>query len=488
MAYNIEAPRRPLQSFDTVALAEWRLLNSLATHPELISDPRLNEDLFRDEEAKSLFKSICYLAENNNVITPASLLQHVATIDCTIRQEHANRVFAIDVEGDTSLDTALLVLKDAKLKDNILNQIKEIELKISEPGFLEKEGIASRLYDVENLVQESSKKDSVLMDFDEWAEIYEQDLEERKAGRKYTYGDPLLDETFNKGAYPGAITTIAASTSMGKSTYVLTLMNNLLDRNVPCMYLSLEMGAIDTFDRLIAMRCGIDNDTLYNADIDNINEIQEKVRQERQALEDRKNFYFSEATDVDIRKLRVLIREFKQRTHATYAIVAVDLITQMKNFMSAKNGSSTATAMEIGMNELNALAKEENVHIIGVAQFRRDSDNAKIHSVEEIDYLRPGLGDIKNSGALAERSRVVLSIFRPKYYADRYLQGNPEAEEMPDIMEVQVLKNSNGGSAGKIMKYTFDSIHFRLFPIVEEEKESNLDKIKRSMNELDIDY
>ena len=487
MAYTSNTTRRTPQGPDFVILAEYRLLNSLIKYPEFTKDSRLNEDLFLHEEAKSLFKSICYLVENSIEITPATLLQQVGLVDCTIQPKHIDQAFNIDNKGASDLTSILTVLKDAKLKDSILNQIREIELKVGEQGLLEKESIASRLYDLETTVQESGKKDSVLMSFDEWAETYKQDLEERKAGRKYTYGDPLLDATFSKGAYPGAITTIAASTSMGKSTYVLTLMNNLLDRNIPCMYLSLEMGAIDTFDRLIAMRCGIDNESLYNADIDNINDIMQKVEQERKALEDRTNFYFSEATDVDLHRLRVIIREFKQRTHATYAVVAVDLITQMKNFMNAKNGSSTANMMEIGMNELNALAKEENVHIIAVAQFKRDSDNAKIRSVEEIDYLRPGLGDIKNSGALAERSRVVLSIFRPKYYADRYLSGTAEAEDMQDIMEVQVLKNSNGGSAGKIMKYTFDSSHFRLFPIVEEEV-SRLEQLKTTINELNIDY
>ena len=270
---------------------------------------------------------------------------------------------------------------------------------------------------------------------------------------------------------------------MGKSTYVLSLIDTLISENVPCLYLSLEMGAIDTMDRLISRRCGISNADLYNPQIENIDGVIDAVKLEKEALSGNNNFYFCESTDIDMHKLRGLIREFKQKTHADYGFVAIDLLTQMKNFMSASNGSSTASAMEIGMNQLNALAKEENVHILGVVQFRRDSDSIKIHDVDQIDMLRPTLTDIKNSGAIAERSRVVLSVFRKKYYAERYLRDDPDAENLPDIMEVQVLKNSSG-SSGHIFKYMFDTEHFKLKPLLEESEEQEIDKLA----EMGVDF
>ena len=472
-------------SYTAVITAEYRLLNALVRKPAFIEDARVSEDLFIDEVAKSIYEALYSMKSENIEVTPSSLLQAGSNIDFNVTQQVVQTIFDIDKEGASSLDDIIPVLKTAQTKNIIIDKIDRLKSLLSQPGNINIAEAQTELYSIEEDISNSSKKTSKLLSFSDWAEEYVEDLQQRKAGRKYSYGDPFLDEYFYKGAYPGAITTVAANTSMGKSTYVLSLIDSLLDRDVPCMYISLEMGAIDTMDRLISRRCGISNENLYDTSMENIDGIIEVVRQEQTKLSDRKNFYFCESTDVDLVKLRSLIREFKQKTHADYCFVAIDLLTQMKNFMSASNGSSTATAMEIGMNQLNALAKEENVHILGVVQFKRDSDSVKIHDIDQIEVLRPTLTDIKNSGAIAERSRVVLSVFRKKYYAERYLQNDPDAANLPDIMEVQVLKNSSGAS-GHIFKYIFDTKHFKLEPLLDEDSIENQEEDR--LAQLGVDF
>lgn len=472
--------KRP--SFQAVVIAEYRLLNALAKNEESRKDPRVTEDLFVDEVAKSAYEAIQDLVDRGLEITPASLLQSAGNIDFNVTQQVVQTIWDIDRQGASSLDDILDTLSNARIKNDLLEKLDLVKDKVNEPGTLNAEEVLADLYSMDELVQNKGKSRSVLKNFNEWVDEYVEELEQRKAGKKYSYGDLLLDDYLYKGAYPGAITLCCASTNMGKSTYVLYLINSLLENNLPCMYLSLEMSGADTMDRLIAMRCGINNEDLYNPDPENIDNIIETVNAEKEALLGRKNFYFCEDPDIDIRKLRSLIREFKQRSHSDYCFVAIDLLTQMKDFMSSSNGANTATAMEISMNTLNALAKSENCHIFGVAQFKRDSDDIKVKSVADIEACRPNLASIKNSGALAERSRVVLSVFRKKYYSDRYLQGIPEADNLPDIMEVQVLKNSSGAS-GRTLRYMFDTDHFKLLPLMSEEEEK-LETLKN----LNISY
>lgn len=463
----MKSNKRP--SSTAVITAEYRLLNALVKNKDFLNDIRVSENLFTDEVAKSLYEAISNLHTANIEITNASLLQAGTEIDFNVNKSIVDTIIGIDSKGASSLEDILPPLETARLKQDFTYKLEDIKNLISVPGNLDKEELRRQLYELDKTIDNSLAGNSSLKTFEEWSNDYIQDLEERKQGRKYSYGDIFLDEYFFKGAYPGAITIIAANTSMGKSTYVLSLIDNLLERNIPCMYFSLEMSGVSTYDRLISSRREISSEELYNtASIDNI--IGE-VKKEIEDLKDRKLFRFCEETDIDIPKLRKYIREFKQQTKSEYALVAIDLLTQMKNFMSSSNGSSTATSMEIAMNSLNALAKEENVHIIGVVQFKRDSDSIKIHSVEEIDLLRPTLTDIKNSGAIAERARVVLSVFRKKYYSDRYLLpfNVPGSEDIEDIMEIQVLKNSEGKGAGKIFKYMFDTQYFKLLPITSED-------------------
>lgn len=451
-----------------IVQAEYRLLHCVLTHRECLDDARVTDGLFIHPSAKSIFNTICDLSKRGVTITKAELLQSCKDIGVT--PSVIDTIFNVD-DVNPSLDTILPDLLNEQLKTKLIQRLDLIKESINLNTDINTDDILKQLYECDDLVLHSTKNTSPLMNIEEWSNEYIEDLQQRKLGKKYTYGDLNLDEEMFKGAYPGAITTIAASTGSGKSTFVLNLMNNLIEQNTPCMYISLEMGAVDTMDRLIAMRKGIPNDELYNQG--NIDSVIESVEEEKRNLLTRNKFYFVEDPSIDLTKLRSMIREFKQRTHEDYCLVAIDLLTQLKGFnVSANKGTSNAMSIELAMNDLNALAKEENVHIIGVVQFRRDSDSIKISSLDDLERARPTLGEIKNSGAISERSRVVLGIFRPKMVAERFRQALTEPEQtaldnMSDIMEVQVLKNS-AGNVGRIFKYMFDSQCFRLLPLVDE--------------------
>lgn len=453
-----------------VIQAEYRLLHCLIEHRECLNDARVTESLFVHPSAKSIYTTICELYKRNLPITKAELLQSCKDIGVT--SGVIDTVFAID-DAAPSLDTILPDLLQERSKKELLEKLDSLRELISLDTELDTDEVLRRLYECDDFVLKGSHDKSPLMSVGDWMDAYVEDLHQRKSGKKYSYGDLNLDEEFFKGAYPGAITTIAAMTGSGKSTLTLNLMNNLIEQNSPCMYISLEMGAVDTMDRLIAMRKGIPNDELYNQG--NIDSVIESAEEEREALFNRNKFYFVEDPSIDITKLRAMIREFKQRTREDYCLVAIDLLTQLKGFnVSSNKGTSNAMSIELAMNDLNALAKEENVHIIGVVQFKRDSDAIKISSLDDLERARPTLGEIKNSGAISERSRVVLGIFRPKMVAERFRQALTEPEQaaldaMDDVMEVQVLKNSSG-NVGRIFKYLFDNQCFKLLPIVSDEQ------------------
>jgi len=167
-----------------------------------------------------------------------------------------------------------------------------------------------------------------------------------------------------------------------------------------------------------------------------------------------------------------LIKEFKQRTRSDYLIVAIDLITQLQEFTRAGGGMNLANAYEMAMNKENIIAKAQNCHFINVTQFSRNADNFRISEFADLEdpALRPNLNDIKNAGAIAERSRAVLGLFRPKYYADRYLPDDPNVEYMEDILEVQVLKQSNGATPR--LKYLYEGEIFRVNPFEEATNET----------------
>lgn len=465
---------------DYVVHAEYRLLNALVHDTTSRSDSRVHEDLFVHEIAKSIFQAVETLSNNAIPITEASLFQAGNEIDFNVTREVVRTIVHLDT-GAQSLDDILSALSDAQQKKKASDIIASLSHSIQKAGRLDSETLQEGLFELDTVLR-GGVSSSLLKGLGAWADEYIVDLEERAKGRRYSYGDAHLDTFIKKGAYPGAITVVAAGTSQGKSTYILNIIDTLIEEQVPAMYVSLEMSGVDTFDRLIALRKGIPISALY-ANNESLYSVIDIVKKEKVELEKNKRFYFVEEPGLSIARIRSLVKEFKQRAKSDYAIVAIDLITQVQDFMTTKNVGTVANAMELAMNNLNALAKEQNVHIIAAVQFNREAENYKVGTHDDLELLRPTLANIKNSAAIGERARVVLGLFRKKFYADRYLPDAPETADMPDILEISVLKNSSG-FVGSRLKYLFEGEHFKVTPLLDEEAEQLLS----NQDDLNIDY
>lgn len=470
---------KPKPGRDAVVFAEYRLLNALLKSSTYLEDSRVHEGVFLHETARSLYQAIQQLTNQGIPVSPASLFQAANEIDFSVTLGVVESVMGVDPEGASNLNDILHTLAKAVEKKELMDQVSILQKALQAPGDVDNQKLVEYL-DRISLVATGVRTQSPLQDFSQWTDNYIEDLEQRAKGKRYPYGDDYLDSFVLKGAYPGAITTIAAGTGQGKSTYVLNLINSMINTHTPGIYISLEMSGVDTYDRLIALRKKIPIQDLYANDA-SIHSIIEIVKQEKKELEKNKKFFFVEEPNLAIPQIRSLIKEFKQRTGSEYAIVAIDLVTQLKDFMSSSGGMSVANTMERGMNDLNALAKEQNVHIIAVVQFNREAENVRIHTIEDLDHLRPTLANIKNSAAIAERSRVVLSLFRKKFYSDRYLSHLPEAATLIDTAEITILKNSSG-PVGKTFQYLFEGETFTMTPFVEDESDPESDALARNFS------
>ena len=437
---EVQQKKRPNE--DYVLMAEYRLLNALIHSKVYAEDSRVHENSFPHDLAKSFYKAIIELHETKVPITAAALHQKANELDYSATLDVANHIISVD-SGASTIDDMISVLYKAKQKQNFLEQMHELTREASQKGDMDPAELMAKLYEAEQTLADVGDK-QLLKSLDEWIETYLEDLSERSNVRRHLFGDPLLDDALVKGAYPGAITAIAGSTGQGKSTYVLNLINGMINQDIPCMYISLEMSEIDTMDRLMSMRCDIPTADLYNPDPEALEAIIRNVNREREKLKNSNLFYFVDEPDLSLVQVSQLIKEFKQRTKKDYVVVAIDLLTQLREFMAGGSGMNLAQSIERAMNKLNIVAKKENCHIIGVVQFNREADNIKLQEPDDVRLLRPTLNNIKNAQAIAERSRAVLGLFRPKYYIDRYLPDH--AEYMDDVMEVQVLKQSNGST------------------------------------------
>jgi replicative DNA helicase len=188
----------------------------------------------------------------------------------------------------------------------------------------------------------------------------------------------------------------------------------------------------------------------------------ERVKLEREKLERNSKFAFIDETRVSVASLEKMIGQVKLKLKTNYLVVFVDLATMLEDF-----NEGTPIAYEQAMNGLHQMVKRTGVHLVIIVQaVNKVLERNRPASIEGLQAFRPLISSIKNSGAIAERSRQVLSVFRSHYYAMKFFPEDALVQEEDDILDAQVIKCSNG-VVGTMIHYLYDGNLFRIYPIPE---------------------
>jgi replicative DNA helicase len=460
--------------------AELRALRFILQYPEQISFFR--PSLFTHKESRILYDSISYLISNKLSLSLESLSQEANKRESNLQLSTIKALLFLEIpEKFSSFDRDHLI-KELEAEETR----KEVQNKLERAlSLASSSSVASKEYfeELSTLISEahfslSSKKNSSLITIEESLDFYIKTLEERAQGIIHSSGDLLLDRALTRKLSGGQIILIAAATGAGKSLYVLNLINGFISLNIPAIYITLEMDLESTEDRLMSLRLDIPLEDWYNPE--KILILKKKVEEEK------KNFHKDQITSrcrveivenpyITLNDINSIITEFRSKHRIDLketVIVAVDLITQVQDFSEGRHNYSMANNYEIAVNFLNVIAKSQNVCFLATAQLNRDADNIAIDDPSDVSKTRPTLNTVKNSHALAERSRVVLGLWRPKYYLERYLPDDPVTEVTDDVLEVTVLKQSQG-PVGQRLNYLFKGNTATIVPLIggEEDKD-----------------
>jgi len=461
---------------DVDNFTERRLLQTLFYQPEFLEDPSIDDGIFSSSATRNVYKAVQYLKEHSIPFTRDALLQEYAKIDIDGSPNVIDIITAKQNQPLTSIKDIVKQLQDAKKRRKAAANLKAAALKIEEQTHLNEHNII----DIKDLIgageeelfleDHSIKK---VMDFEEWAEQYNKELNLRKKGKQFYFYNFIFDELIPDGPRPGEIGIIASSSGSGKSTLSLNLINSLIEAQIPSMYFSLEMSSIATMDRLMSKRLEIlYSDIINPREQGQFEDICDMLEKEKLHLSKNKTFRFSEDASMTLNELRKYIKKFQSEMGQRYCIVVLDLLSMVSDFTKVSGGTNFAQSVELGMNKLSAIAKELGVHIIGVLQLNRTTESdVKCHDVKDLQRFRPNRAQIKNASAWVERSRYVLTTFREKMYAELYLQPD-QYDTLLDIIEVQAVKISNG-RIGKTAKGLFNGAYFDVSALPEEQAPTN---------------
>ena len=233
------------------------------------------------------------------------------------------------------------------------------------------------------------------------------------------------------GLQPGNLIIIAARPSMGKTTLVLNIAQNIaLEEKRPVAIFSLEMPAQDVVMRMLAAECQIDFGRLRTG---SFSEDYWKPLTEGASRLAEAPILINDNRGLTVQSLRAEGRRLKGE-HGNLALIIVDYLQLLRG-----TGRYNAREQEISeiSRSLKVLAWELNVPIIACSQLSRE--------VERRPDKQPQLSDLRESGAIEQDADLVAFLYREDYY---------EEEEAGDRVEVNIMiKKQRNGPTGTVILY-----------------------------------
>ena len=456
------------------SITEKQVLHFLLDHPEKVLD--LKGNYFVSQEGKTLQQLLQEFYDRGVKFDNDTIIAEGVRRCQSIDHDLLDRIRQQEYD-DGSFAHYYQLLKELYAKERIQTDLLEnFEKGVFSKGKIntkEMTNILSQMQAYISLIENEEASDIKFIPelFNEYRNI----LAKRASGAlRFTTGCPRLDDAIPTGFAPGEITTIFGSTGVGKSTFKGYLRNCLVNRGVPVLDISLEMSLATEMDRWMASRTDTPLVEFTGTARTTIDErIEHVVAEQEKLLSTRPKYGFMDVSKMSLIDLERSINKFKLTTKTDYAVVFVDLATMLTEF-----SGGDPKDYEKAINLTNEITKRTQVHMVLVVQaVQKTLENHRPTTLAGLKVFRPTLASIKNSGAIAERSRTVLSVYREKYYASRFFPDSVEADELEDLVEVQVLKYSNG-AVGNIVRYGYDPAQLRLTPadVWRERKGDTLDE------------
>ena len=224
------------------------------------------------------------------------------------------------------------------------------------------------------------------------------------------------------GFQPSDFILIAARPSMGKTAFVLNVVDHVaVKKGIPCMVFSLEMSKEQLVNRMLSMESNVDSQklrtgTLTDYDWDAVVEGVGIIGGSKLIIDD--------TPGISISELRSKCR--KMKLEHGLGMVIIDYLQLMTG--SGKSSDNRQQEISEISRSLKALAREMQAPVVALSQLSRACETRTDH--------RPMLSDLRESGAIEQDADVVMFLYRDDYY-------NKDSE-MKDMAEVIIAKQRNG--------------------------------------------
>ena len=251
------------------------------------------------------------------------------------------------------------------------------------------------------------------------------------------------------GLKPGELFVIAARPSMGKTSFLLNLVEHLvLEVKKPVLVFSCEMPSVQLVERLLFAKSGVSKQELRSKQG---KLTKDQMKSLREAIDDYKSsqLIIDDTAAISISELRAKARRIRKENPDLCAI-GVDYLQLMRSHTKQAQNSREREIAEIS-GGLKGLAKELKLPIIVLAQLNRGPENRTGKNKG-----LPMMSDLRESGAIEQDADMVGLLYRSAYYAE----DDEERKDAGTDATLVLAKNRNGPTGDVELSFNAELMRF----------------------------
>ena len=210
-------------------------------------------------------------------------------------------------------------------------------------------------------------------------------------------GFPDLDR-MTAGFQKGDLIIVAARPSVGKTALALNISQNVAVRaNEPVAIFSLEMGASQLFQRMVAAEGNIDAGRMRTGHLQN--EDWEKIAMSMGTLSTAP-IHIDDSASITVADIRSKCRRLKKEKGL--GMILIDYLQLIQG--RGKSGENRQQEVSTISRTLKQIARELDVPVVALSQLSR--------AVEQRQDKRPMMSDLRESGSIEQDADIVAFLYR----------------------------------------------------------------------------
>ena len=235
------------------------------------------------------------------------------------------------------------------------------------------------------------------------------------------------------GLHEDNLIILAARPAMGKTALALNIAKHVaVNENKPAVIFSLEMGAEDLIERMVASEGMV---PAYHLKTGNLSTDEWRRLVQAQSNLYNAPIFVNDTAGIRISEIRSNARKLAQEMGG----LGIIIIDYLQLITGSKGENRQQIVSEIS-RELKILAKDLKVPVIALSQLSR--------AVEQRQEKRPMLSDLRESGSIEQDADIVAFLYREAYYQKEHA----DSQESNNVTEL-ILEKNRHGSLGTVKLY-----------------------------------